>query len=126
MSGIHTHTRGKRFSVQVRDPITELIVTSPDEAALLKIQNMGYGEGGAATLTAGRDIRGLNEPNYWYGPETWIIQYRSISTCFIVLDQKHGFKSYFTSPIIKFCDKTSDKFSYFKNILITLSSQKLF
>ena len=42
--GVVMHTQGRKcLAVQVYDPVTQLVVTSGDEATLFEIQGMGDG-----------------------------------------------------------------------------------
>ena len=55
--GVVTHMRGsKGFYGQVRDPITELIITSHDEANLLTVQGEVDGEGEFSLIKVGGEF----------------------------------------------------------------------
>ena len=55
--GVVMHVQeGKGSSVQVCDPITELIVMSHDKADLFTVYGVGDGEGDATPITVGREV----------------------------------------------------------------------
>ena len=51
--------RGESFYGQVRDPITELVVTCRDKAALLAVKGMSDGESGVAAFVAMVEVWGI-------------------------------------------------------------------
>ena len=50
---------GEGFSCEVSDPITDLVVTSCDEAALLIVQGMTYRKFGVSAIKVGRKVWGI-------------------------------------------------------------------
>ena len=50
---------GKIFSGQVRNPVTELVVTLHDKAAPLTVKGMAYGKGGVASVAVMGEVWGL-------------------------------------------------------------------
>ena len=55
-----THVRGgDRFYSQVRDPVTELVVTRRDKAALLAVKSIADGKRGVASIAVMREVWGI-------------------------------------------------------------------
>ena len=55
--GVGTHVRwGKLFSGQVRLLVTELVMTSRDEAVIFTVHVLVDGEGGTSKITVGREV----------------------------------------------------------------------
>ena len=55
--GVVTHVlEGEVFAFEVSKPITELVVKSNDDAALLTIQGVKYGKFGVAAITGSWEI----------------------------------------------------------------------
>ena len=51
---------GEDLACQIRDPVTELIVTRCDKADPLAIKGVAYGESGIAAVTVFGEVWGLN------------------------------------------------------------------
>ena len=59
-NGAIAHTRGgKYFAYEVGNPITELVMTSRDEANLLTIQGVIDGKSCIASVAVGREVWGI-------------------------------------------------------------------
>ena len=50
---------GESFAGQVRDPVTELVVTRCDKAALITVKGMADGKSGDKSVTLMREVWGL-------------------------------------------------------------------
>ena len=50
---------GEIFTGQVRDPITELVVTRCDKSATLTVKVMANGKGGVTAVTVMREVWGI-------------------------------------------------------------------
>ena len=58
--GVSAHVWwGEGFACKASDPITELVMASRDEAALLKIQGVTYGKFGVTTITVNWEVWGI-------------------------------------------------------------------
>ena len=60
MRGVVVHVRRSEiFSSQVRNPVTELVVTRCDKAAPLIVKGLAYGKGSVAAVAVMREVWGL-------------------------------------------------------------------
>ena len=58
--GVIVHMRGGEiFSGQVCNPLTDLIVTRRDKAALLTVEGLAYSKGGVAAVTLTGEVWGI-------------------------------------------------------------------
>ena len=58
--GVVVHMRGEKlFAFIIGNLITEIVMMSHDEAALLAVQCVAYGEYGVATVAVGREVWGI-------------------------------------------------------------------
>ena len=52
-------SRGESFTGQVHNPVTDLVVTRRDKAALLAVEGMAYGESDVSAIVVMGELWGL-------------------------------------------------------------------